>query len=350
MERLAAAQEREDHQNFNEVHEDLENNDSDLDDDQFFVDDEEEEFSSPSTNSDGLQFNNNNPWYAYRGRINLFENGQQPENVEVLLPPQPEVIQQQQQQVDDEEEETDFLEMDFEPENSEIENENELINGHNINHVNGNCEHLHDNPMQQALENFNQFLPPRPQHFLQNHAVADEVAVNVEQQEHKYTGAKPKILKQPLSDAGRCQKPVKQRQVTDGDHVFKITGHFSSYEDRFCDDQIQPGCSNSAVYKNSYHNSSDSPSSSNFLSKPHKSPIKSCHNSRKQKQEFIEKQNNQFLFEIEPIKPRNSVTIYTSNCDEKILLDALVSCQLIMRLSINAFFFSYHSNSNRTAR
>lgn len=347
MERLATAQERDrerdDHQNFNEAHEDLENNDSDLDDDQFFVDDEEEEFSSPSTNSDGLQFNNNNPWYAYRGRINLFENGQQAGNVELNLPQQnalrhPEPQQQQQLQ-NDEEEETDFLEMDFEPENSEIENENELINGHNINHVNGNCEHLLDNPMQQALENFNQFLPPRPQLFLQNnqnhHATSDEAVSSnqhniVEQQEHKYTGAKPKILKQPLSDAGRCQKPVKQRQVTDGDQVFKITGHFSSYEDRFCD-QVQPGCSSSSlssVYRNSYHHQSDSPStsSSSFLSKPHKSPIKTCHNtSRKQKQEFIENQNNQFLFEIEPIKPRNSVTIYTSNCDEKILLDALVS-------------------------
>lgn len=345
MEKLASAQdrEREDHQNFNEVHEDLENNDSDIDD-QFFVDDEEEEFfSSPSTNSDGLQFNNNNPWYAYRGRINLFENGQ-PEihlpqqNAIPLQQPEPQQNQNNgvQNNEEEEEEETDFLEMDFEPENSEIENENELVNAHhNINHVNGNC----DNPMQQALENFNQFLPPRPQQFqfLQNNHhssinVSDEASnqlSNVEQQEHKYTGAKPKILKQhPTSDAGRCHKPINQRQVTEGDHVFKITGHFSSYEDRFCDDQM-PGCSSSSsgVYRNSHHHQSDSPStsSSNFLNKPHKSPIKSCHNSRKQKQEFIEKQSNQFLFEIEPIKPKNSVTIYTSNCDEKILLDALVS-------------------------
>lgn len=329
MEASLAAQEleREDHQNFND---DVENNDSD-DDDQFFVDDDE--FSSPSTNSD-VQFNNNNPLYAYRGRINLFENADIALN-QPPLPPPP-LHQQHPEQNnnnnnnnnEEEEEETDFLEMDFEPENSEIENdENEMMNGHNhnLNHINGND----DNPQQhnQALENFNQLLPP--QHFLQNnqnhHTAAasklsssDEACSSKHLNDHhnanKYTGAKPKILKQPPSEA-RCQKPVKQRQVTDGDQVFKITGHFSSYEDRFCDNQA--GCSSSFQYKNHLN----SPSTSSHSKSLHKSPHKSsCHNSHKK--ELLE---NQFLFDIEPIKPRNSATIYTNNCDEKILLDALVS-------------------------
>lgn len=342
---LAAAKEiereRDDHQNFND---DLENNDSDEDDDQFFVDDEEE-FSSPSTNSDGMQFNNN-PWYAYRGRINLFENREIAPEIPLIQPQQQpliqaEPLQQQQQQQDqnEEEEETDFLEMDFEPENSEIENENEMINGHNhnINHINGNCEHHQDNHIQQqqALENFNHYLPhSSSQNYQQinnnqqlNEPSSSSSTNNHQQQQYKYTGAKPKILKQPLADS-RCQKPVKQRHVTEGDQIFKITGHLSTSNDRYCDDQ--PSCSSTINNRNessSYHFDSPSTSSnsSNFFnSKPHKSPMKSCHSSHKQKQELFEKQSNQFLFEIDPIRPRNSVTIYTSNCDEKILMDALV--------------------------
>lgn len=317
------AADREEHQNFNELHEDLDNNDSDVEDDQSF---DEDEFSSPSTNSDGIQFGNQ--WYAYRGRINVFENGvnHREINNRILQP----VLQPPQQQVDhpeqnpnqnEEEEETDFLEMDFEPENenSEIENDIELNGQNDI--VNGN--HLSDNQLlnNEALENFNQASTSTHNSHHQNHhsnhtSMLNEPCSSNHQHNFKNTGAKPKVLKQPLLEA-RCQKSLKQRQVSDGDNIFKITGHLSSHDDQqYCDSQM-PGCSSSHFNRD---RASYQDQSSNYF-KPHRSPVKSsCH-----KQQDLEKQNDQFLFEIEPIRPRNTVTIYTSNCDEKILVDALVS-------------------------
>jgi hypothetical protein len=316
------AADRDDHQNFNELHDDLENNDSDVDD-QFF---EEDGFSSPSTNSEGIQFGNQ--WYAYRGRINLYENGvNHPEvnNLPLqapLLHPQPQQVEHPEppNQNDEEEEETDFLEMDFEPENSEIENENEMLNGHN-DVINGN--HMNDNQLQnnQALENFNNQASTSSHN--NNHNGSNIISnLHSHHNNHtnmfdepcssKNTGAKPKVLKQPL-----IQKSSKQRQVTEGDNVFRITGHLASYDhhhhqETFCDSK-EAGCSSSSTFF-------EKPSS---FFKPHRSPVKSCHNSHKQQD--LEKQNESFLFEIEPIRPRNSVTIYTSNCDEKILMDALVN-------------------------
>lgn len=310
---VSAAQERDrdDHQNFNELHDELDNNDSDVDDDQFF---EDNFSSSPSTNSDGIQFGNQ--WYAYRGRINVFENGVNHQEVN-NIPVQPPLPLQPQPQ----EEETDFLEMDFEP---EVENENEMLHGPNL-VINGN--HMDDNQLQnnQALENFNNQASTSTVNNIVNHtnnltSMFDEPCLNF-----KNTGAKPKVLKQSSSEA-RFQKSNKQRHgmAVDGDNIFKITGHLSSHGNQESYDSQGAGCSSSFIFPNRER---ENPSS---FFKPFRSPVKSCHNSHKQErqkqhQQNIEKQNESFLFEIEPIRPRNSVTIYTSNCDEKILMDALVN-------------------------
>jgi hypothetical protein len=282
--------------------------DSDVeDDDQFFVD---EDFSSPD--DDAMQFNN--PMYAYQ--FNLV--GSNDEKIPPSPPPQqqqPQQPEQQQQANDEEEEETDFLEMDFEPENSENENDwgsngsgSFGFNQSLPSHFNLNC---HNQQQQSQLQPNNNLQDDFP--ALHHHRIADE-------NHYKNTGARPKILKQPPADS-RCQKSIKQKQIMEGDQVFKITGHFSS-----TDEDQSLGCSSSKNYRNEYPSFRNGHTSS-FNNKLHKSPVRSCHNSHKREDErnFEREQNNKFLFEIEPIKMRNSATVYTTNCDEKILLDALVS-------------------------
>lgn len=307
----------EDYQNLIENDEDLENNFSDSDDDQFI-----NSFSSPSNSGDEEL-----RWYAYRGRlgINFMERNDAPNN-QFNYPLQNENhqannpnIQQNQQ----EEEETDFLEMDFEPDtNSEIENDNDgrfnlnydIRNGHN---------NLPENQQQQ--------LPSR-NHL--NFNINQQSLNELENQNHnisiRNTGAKPKQF-----SSSRNLKSPKQnlQQVSDGDNTFKITGHLypesssSSKLQQKDDDAYNIGASCSRYSLNSerpYHRPNNL--DINYL-KPHKSPSKSSSHNHKQ-QRLHEEQNDQFLFEIEPIKPRNSVTIYTSNCDEKILMDALTSLKL----------------------
>ena len=309
---------RDEHQNFNE---EIDNNESDIDDTEFFDDGE---FSSPSTNSD----QNNIQWYAYRGRFDVYQNRANNLilNNEIALQEPPQIQQDEhpeQNQIDDEEEETDFLEMDFEPENSE----NEMLNGHNDN-VNGELMDVNQLQNNQALENFNQASSSHTNYHQQNHtSTPNEPCSSNYESTSKNTGAKPKILKQ-------TQKPSKSRHVMDGDNVFKITGHFPSHSEEYYDSQ-QPGCSSSFLNGCAYQ---EPTTSSNFF-KSHRSPVKSCHSSHKQKN--IERQNEDFLFEIEPIRPRNSVTIYTSNCDEKILLDALVSVFEKFEKNELSFIFSF---------
>ncbi|CAG9803356.1 unnamed protein product [Chironomus riparius] len=307
-------------ENLIENDEDLENNFSDSDDGDQYLN----SFSSPSNSGDDEL-----RWYAYRGRlgINFMEQNDAP-NSQLIYPLQNENhqannhnIQQNQQ----EEEETDFLEMDFEPDtNSEIENDNEgrfnlnydLRNGHN--NVPENQQQL---PSQNHLNfNINQSL--------------NEELVN-HNSSVRNTGAKPK---QFSSNCRNLKSPKQNPQLaSDGDNTFKITGHLYPYPESSSsskpqqhlndDDSYNIGASCSRHSLNSErsfhrHNNFES----NYI-KPHKSPSKSSSHNHKQ-QRLHEEQNDQFLFEIEPIKPRNSVTIYTSNCDEKILMDALTSLKL----------------------
>jgi hypothetical protein len=326
---------KDEHPAFNELNEndeDLENNVfSDSDDDQF-VNSFEEEFdvqlSSPPSSRSPSNSDNDQRWYAYRGRwgINLLENQERANGEEVgnhqienrlAALNQQHAPQQQQhnvpnQQQQQEEEETDFLEMDFEPDtNSEIENEGNF--GHN--------HHHHDN------HHLNQL----PIHLQQANSAQGNINCMMN---GKSTGAKPKQFSQPPNRNVKSPKS-QQQHATYGDNIFKITGHLhnsdassSSLDHAQKSDEIYnigASCSsNFFLNDKSYHNSHQQQQHSTHLSKLHKSPSKSSHHSHKQ-QRLHEEQNDQFLFEIEPIKPRNSVTIYTSNCDEKILMDALVS-------------------------
>jgi hypothetical protein len=256
-------------------------------------DDDDVQLSSPSNshNSDVDQ-----RWYAFRGRFVGIHNDNRPLDNHLLPDNQPPPPQQQQQ----EEEETDFLEMDFEPDtNSEIENEAKfsdyvIPNGHHPAH---------------------NYLPP--QEFLVQPSLKREDPIS-----SKNTGAKPK----QLTPNSRPVKPSKQ--VSDGDNVFKIcsnlNNNFIDPSSSLCRPSTSFGTS-SEVYnlgasssRQTYH----SPHSSD--AKIHKSPSKSASHHNHKHLRLQEERNDQFLFEIEPIKPRNSVTIYTTNCDEKILFDALV--------------------------
>lgn len=319
----------EDFPNFNDTDEiggaDSENeNNINSDSDEMFVnsfDDaevSEDELSSPSNshNSDLDQ-----RWYAFRGRIVGIPNDNQPDNrfLEDNQPP-PQPVQQ-------EEEETDFLEMDFEPDtNSEIENEAKfsdyvLPNGH---------QHA-------AALNFHHLtlpLPPQPEFLPQPVSIREE-PLNLLRPTNKNTGAKPK----QLSAISRPQKPSKH--VTDGDSVFKVcTIPNKNFADHKSSSLFRPSTS-SEVYnlgasssRASYHDPHV-----NDIMKIHKSPSKSSSHNNKHLR-LHEEQNDQFLFEIEPIKPRNSVTIYTTNCDEKILIDALVSLNLEPSREMIAAYFN----------
>lgn len=298
-------------QNFIENDEDLENNYSDSDDN----------FSSPSNSGD--------EWYAYRGRlgINFVENNDEPNyqlqmennqlnnNNHVAPPP----IQNPQ-----DEEETDFLEMDFEPDTSEIENDNDAR--YNYEPRNGQENHP---PATAASHDFNFNSSSRQN----DHEINSNSSRN--------TGTKPKQLNRNL----KSPKQNSTQHITDGDNVFKITGHLhkQQLDTQLSDENVYNiGASCSRYSLNSdrpYHRSTQL---ENHLMKLHKSPSKSSSHNNKQ-QRLHEEQNDQFLFEIEPIKPRNSVTIYTSNCDEKILMDALVSydhyCDLTFSVIISHLFF-----------
>lgn len=274
--------------------------------------DDDVQLSSPSNslNSDVDQ-----RWYAFRGRHNPDNNqndiNNRPDNQ--LIPEINPVPPQQPQ----EEEETDFLEMDFEPDtNSEIENEAKFSDyvlpiGHQSN-INTFNFHNHQLPMAQPEFRLNMVALPlatnEPESFIRP--------------ANRNTGAKPK----QLSALSRPQRP--SRQISDGDDVFKISSTISNSNSSSCHSYSSRvfNATNGDVYNigasGSRSSNFSSPSLDTFM-KVHKSPSKSSTHNNKQLR-LQEEQNDQFLFEIEPM-PRNSVTIYTSNCDEKILIDALVN-------------------------
>lgn len=321
----------EDFQTFNDIDESDDDNPQNLSDsfdDMPVSDDEDVQLSSPSNslNSDVDQ-----RWYAFRGRwgVNVdnnnhidLDNQRLPANNQALG-----ALQQPQ-----EEEETDFLEMDFEPDtNSEIENEATIPNDPQI-------------ASNTNSFNFHPSLPlPQPPEFLLNTSPQKAVPVAVEPDIFlrpvvRNTGAKPK----QASTIVRPAKPSKQ--VTDGDNVFRIStlnnnnNHIAS-SPSLChpssffrptsrsDEVYNLGASSSRASSNHNDRSFNESLSQdhNGFMKVHKSPAKSSGHHNHKHQRLHEEQNDQFLFEIEPLKPRNSVTIYTTNCDEKILVDALVS-------------------------
>lgn len=276
-------------------------------------DDDDVQLSSPSNS---LNSDIDQRWFGQRwgaGNNMIDDNHNNHLNIRQLdnqIPPQP---QQQ------EEEETDFLEMDFEPDtNSEIENEATL-----------------PHPNQSNLNSFN-FQLPQPD-FRLVHPLPNGSAVLADESESllplppRNTGAKPK-------QNNRIQKQTVSRRATDGDNIFKITinnnhidtltsqchpSSFSSSSATKRDDIYNLGASSSRTGDRLPLSFDQDPSG--FL-KIHKSPAKSSTHQHTHKQQRVhEEQNDQFLFEIEPLKPRNSVTIYTTNCDDKILIDALVS-------------------------
>jgi hypothetical protein len=315
----------EDFQNFNDPPESDENENDSAD--EMFVNSDEEEDVQLSSPSNSLNSDVDQRWYAFRGQwdVNMIvNNNANIINNRQVVDNQPEINQPPNQP--QEEEETDFLEMDFEPDtNSEIENEAKfsdyvLPNGHASNSNSFNYHNHHPPLPLPQISN----LPPA-----QLIVEPDSFAIPV----CKNTGAKPKQLQ-----ANRPQKTTKQ-QVSDGDNVFKLctvtsanlnsnNGPSSSLSSIYTngDEIYNIGASSSrAVHLNDRPFSSPTEEANVFM-KIHKSPLKSSsHNHNHKHLRLHEEQNDQFLFEIEPLKPRNSVTIYTTNCDEKILIDALVS-------------------------
>lgn len=318
----------EEFRNFNvESPVDLEDGDSDenpvnLSDsyDELPVSDEDDDvqLSSPSNSADY-----ESRWYAFRGRMNMMDdnhndiNNRQLDNRVVENNPP--------QQQPHEEEETDFLEMDFEPDtNSEIENEAtlpvQLPNPHPTNAISFN--------FQLPQPDFRLINPPPPPNGA---AVVAKEPESFLIPTARNTGAKPKQISRP-------QKQITSRRVTDGDDVFKITinnnnNHFTHSTSQCHPSSIFTGAESRDETYNLGASSSRTGDrvSLNFNQDPsgflqiHKSPAKSLNHQHAHKQQRLhEEQNDQFLFEIEPLKPRNSVTIYTTNCDEKILIDALV--------------------------
>lgn len=282
--------------------------------------DDDVQLSSPS-NSDGEQ-----QWYAYRGRvgINLMDNDNRPllDNLnmpDLAQPAQPE--------------EEDFLEMDFEPENnSEIENEAKFSD-----YVPLNGSHNNHSSRESSVNNSNTFSFNPPTQDFRN---LPQAGLTESEEISKNTGTRPK---QPT--VNKNQKIIKKHAMV-GDSTFHIvtdtpsnnaTTYNSCTLNKSADEVYNIGASSSRALL------SDRPSrdSSNMYSLElsnsiHKSPSKTSNHQQNKHQRLHEEQNDLFLFDIEPIKPRNSVTIYTTNCDEKVFVDALVSYKNLTQKQNNA--------------
>ncbi|CRL04247.1 CLUMA_CG017349, isoform A [Clunio marinus] len=326
--------------------------------------DDDVQLSSPSNslNSDVDQ-----RWYAFRGRwgVNMMDDNHNDINNRQMDNPLPVINQQPpQQQQQQEEEETDFLEMDFEPDtNSEIENEAKfsdyiLPNGHQHNASNTNAfNFLNHAPQLPQSEYLLNNLPP-----LVPSLKSKDEAENFIRPVNKNTGAKPKQLSSALSRPPQRQT---SKQVSDGDNIFKITSTLNN--------NINDPTSSLYLLSNGYINTTNSndevynlgASSSrsalqtdtfnhshkhdaNIFMKVHKSPSKSSNHHNHKHLRLFDDQNDQFLYEIEPLKPRNSVTIYTTNCDEKILIDALMSLNLEPNREIISSYFNRSKPSTLT--
>lgn len=256
---------------------DSENENQEISEDEFVnYEDDDEQLSSPSNsfNSDVDQ-----QWYEFRGRwmINAMDPNQQPPLLPLdnrppdNNPPQPQ-----------EEEETDFLEMDFEPDtNSEIENE-----------------------AKGAADYANPIIPP-------NIDILDQ---QMPSSRSHNTGAKPK---QPTL---RTTSNIKHITNNDKSRCYE----FREGSSNFINNPLT-SLKNSNSPADEYNMGASCSHHDTFRTS--KSPSKSSNRSHKQLRLEEERQNDKFLFEIEPLKPttKNSVTIYTTNCDEKVFIDALVS-------------------------
>lgn len=277
---------------------DSENENPEISEDEEFVayEDDDEQLSSPS-NSDVEQ-----QWYAIHGNWMIRNVNNQPP----LLPldNQHQVQGREVQGTDDD----DFLEMDFEPDtNSEIENEAkgaadypQMLNGHQ-----------------------NDFIPPQllgfPNASQPSMANGELLNGHNNSRPSNHTGAKPK------QRTASQHIPTQQKHFCDfrphdptpaassSDH--KHSSPLSSPQSKVSYDDYNMGASCS--YQHEPNNSS--------TSRTRKSPSKSFIHRQKQERLDEERRNDNFLFEIEPMKPKNSVTIYTMNCDEKICVDTLVS-------------------------
>lgn len=321
----------EEFQSFNEVP--VESDDIDSDENQVNLSDsydelpvsDEDDDVQLSSPSNSLNSDVDQRWYAFRGRWGIVDNNNDINNrrLDNQLPEinQPQLQAHQQQ----EEEETDFLEMDFEPDtNSEIENEATLPNGNQHLANNANPYNFHNHPSQPLQQ---------PEFRLITNPLIEDPEIYI--RPVKNTGAKPKLM----SVNSRVQKDTKQ--ASDGDNVFKlctINNNISLSSKPSHSSSIYHNVKNSEEVYNLGASSSRSNHDSNRLYKDshqqnynhdsmkiHKSPSKSSSHHNNKHQRLHEEQNDQFLFEIDPIKSRNSVTIYTTNCDEKVLIDALVS-------------------------
>lgn len=284
---------------------DSENENQEISEDEEFVnyEDDDEQLSSPS-NSDV----DDQRWYAFRGKWMISNVNNQPP----LLPldnQQPRNAQQPQ-----EEEETDFLEMDFEPDtNSEIENE-----------AKGAADYppINNDFPPQIVFPISQQIPCSSSDIMngrhENHLSRPSDSLN--------TGAKPKQLS---SRNATCNS---RHIVNDSKSVFDFRPHemsstVGSFSDHKSFSLSSPKTKVSTSFNSDDYNMGASCSyhDTNSVTRTRKSPSKSSIHRQKQERLDEERRNDKFLFEIEPMKPKNSVTIYTTNCDEKICMDTLVS-------------------------
>jgi hypothetical protein len=340
----------EEFQNFNEIPGDIDDGDSD--ENQINLSDSYDDLPSNDESNDDVQLSSpsnslnsdvDQRWYAIRGRwgINMMDNNHNAVMDRLVDNQLPEINQPQLQQQQQDEEETDFLEMDFEPDtNSEIENEC-LPNGHQQIQSNANPFNFHNHPAlplpQPEFRHTNNLPQPSSSRLIEP-PIAVSLAADFSPAVTKNTGAKPKQL-----SAVSSNRNLKiSKHVSDGDDVFKLTRATinnniepsssprlpsSIYSSATNSDEVYNlGASSSRAHTNLYNDPklSINQNASSFM-KIHKSPSKSSSHHNHKQQRLHEEQNDQFLFEIDPIKPRNSVTIYTTNCDEKVLIDALVS-------------------------
>lgn len=281
---------------------DSENENPEISEDEEFVnyEDDDEQLSSPSNSDVDEQ-----RWYAFRGRW-MISNQLDVNNQPPLLPLDNQQPRNPPQQQPQDEEETDFLEMDFEPDtNSEIENEAKgaadfpppMLNGHQ------NDFPVFPNPSQQQSDSESRH---------ENHIVRPS----------NHTGAKPKqpqarnsIQHIPNIRNNFEFRPHELSVASFSDHKHSsppLSSPKSKVSTSFSSDDYNMGASCS------YHDT-------NAASRTRKSPSKSSIHRQKQERLDEERRNDKFLFEVEPMKPKNSVTIYTTNCDEKICMDTLVS-------------------------
>ena len=272
--------------------------------------------------------------YAYRGRIEIMAN----HDNHPLIHPHPENNQQQ-----NDEEETDFLEMDFEPEtNSEIENFDDY-EGNQQPQINGVMAH-------QKFELSVCQLPPQNglhngKRIVGSHEVLSDGLLFLENDiKTKHTGTKPKI---PTSTSSSKSSKFPKSGPSD----LKLFDNYYGGSTRTYDSSSLSlnFKSPATTSKSEQYNLSFLPSASTDHAGSSRDPPRFHNTNQFTTSQSTETQllNNQHTYDQQVLSgvsrermdfseqflgdhqksPRNSVTIYTTNCDEKILVDALVSQQ-----------------------